>query len=101
MNWHMKLHADKCVVFIASGKKTPTYTDYNWHCQTLARAKSANYLGVTLTDYLKWDQHITNICDQANRTIDFLRRNLNIGATSIKERAYFILVSSLVEYASR
>ena len=54
----------------------------------------------TITDDLKWDQHIKSICDKANRTIGFLRRNLNIGAPSIKERAYFTLVRPLVEYAS-
>ena len=92
--------ANKCVVLTVSGKKVPIQADYKLHGQTLARVKSAKYLGVTLTKDLKWDQHIGNICDKANQTIGFLRRNLNNGVTSIKERAFFILVRPLVEYTS-
>ena len=98
--WHMQFHANKCVVLTVPGKKVPIQADYKLHGQTLAQVKSAKYLGVTLTEDLKWDQHISNICDKANQTIGFLRRNLNIGATSIKERAFFTLVRPLVEYAS-
>ena len=83
-----------------SGKKTPVHADYKLHDQTLTRVKSAKYLRDTLTNDLKWDQHINNICEKANRTIKILRRNLSIGATSLKERAYFTLVRPLVEYAS-
>ena len=98
--WHMEFHANKCVVLTAVGNKAPIHADYKLHDQILTRVKSAKYLGVTLTDNMKWDQHINNICDKANRTIAFLRRNLSIGATSVKERAYFTLVRPLVEYAS-
>ena len=98
--WHMEFHANKCVVLTAAGKKAPIHADYKLHIKILTRVKSAKYLGVTLADDMKWDQHINNICDRANRTIGFLRRNLSIGATSVKEIAYFTLVRPLVEYAS-
>ena len=88
------------VVLTVSGNKAPVHADYKLHDQTLTRVKSAKYLGVTLTDDIKWDQHINNICGKANRTIGFLRRHLSIGATALKERAYFTLVRPLVEYAS-
>ena len=35
-----------------------------------------------------------------NQTIGFLRRNLNIGAVSIKQQAYLSLVRPIIEYAS-
>ena len=44
------------------------------------------YLGVTIRE---------DICGKANKTLGFLRRNLNIGSTSAKEHAYKLLV----EYA--
>ena len=96
----MEFHANKCVVLTAAGNKAPIHADYKLHDQILTRVNSAKYLGVTLTDNMKWDQHINNICDKANRTIAFLRQNLSIGATSVKKRAYFTLVRPLVEYAS-
>ena len=96
----MEFHANKCVVLTAAGNKAPIHADYKLHDQILTRVNSAKYLGVTLTDNMKWDQHINNICDKANRTIAFLRQNLSIGATSVKKRAYFTLVRPIVEYAS-
>jgi hypothetical protein len=35
-------------------------------------------MGVTISDDLKWESHINNICGKANKTLGFLRRNLNI-----------------------
>jgi hypothetical protein len=40
-------------------------------------------MGVTISDDLKWESHINNIFGKANKTLGFLRRNLNIGSTSI------------------
>ena len=34
------------------------------------------YVGLTITNDLKWDTHITNFCTKANRTLGFLRRSL-------------------------
>ena len=52
--WHMQFHANKWVVLTVSGKKVPIQADYKLHGQTLARVKSAKYLGVTLIEDLKW-----------------------------------------------
>ena len=100
--WKMKFHATKCNVLSITDKKTPIQADYALyiHGHTLSRVTSAKYLGVTITIDLKWDSHISEICAKANRTISFLRRNLNIGSVAIKQQAYFTLVRPLVEYAS-
>ena len=98
--WRMKFHPSKCTKMTVTSKRSPTKTEYNLHGHILASVPSAKYLGVTITDYLQWDTHIQNICDKANRTIGFLRRNLNIGAVSIKQQAYLTLFRPLIEYAS-
>ena len=56
MNWpHGRTDdTNKCVVLTVSGKKVPIQVDYTLHGQILARVKSAKYLGVTLTEVLKW-----------------------------------------------
>ena len=54
---------------------------------------------MTITEDLKWDTNINDTCQKANRTLGFLRRNLNIGSVSIKQQPYFTLVRPLVEYA--
>jgi hypothetical protein len=49
----------------------------------LESVDKAKYLGVTITEDLKWESQINNICGKANKTLGFLRRNLNIGSTSV------------------
>ena len=98
--WKMAFHPDKCnVLTIIRKKKTnsaripPTWT-YTWGC------KSVKYLGCTISADLTWNDHIRNICNKANKTIGFLKRNLNINNSKIKETAYKSLVRPTVEYAS-
>ena len=43
---------------------------------------------------------LDEICDKANSTIGFLKRNLNIGWTTVKENAYKSLVRPTLKYAS-
>jgi hypothetical protein len=43
---------------------------------------------------------INNITAKANKTLEFLRRNLKIPSIRIKEQAYQTLVRPSVEYAS-
>ena len=37
----------------------------------LENVDSIKYLDVTITNDLKWNTHITNICTKANRTLGF------------------------------
>ena len=95
-----KFHPDKCQVFAITKKKTQIKKNYNLHGHTLEHVPSAKYLGVTITSDLKWESHVTNISQKANKTIGFLKRYLNIYNGKIKEKAYISLVRPTVEYAS-
>lgn len=97
--WMMQFHPDKCVVLPITKKKEPIHKNYILHGHNLEYVSSAKYLGVTITSDLKWGAHINNICQRANRTIGFLKRNLNIANSEIKEKAYTALVRPTVEYA--
>ena len=61
---------------------------------------SAKYLGITIQQDMNWDNHINNVANKANRTLGFLRRNLKISSSAIKDRAYKAFVRSILEYAS-
>jgi len=100
LNWKMKFHPDKCNVLTVTNKRNKIQNQYQLHGHILQPVTSAKYLGVTATNSLRWDSHITEICTKANRTLGFLRRNINIISRTIKEQAYFTLVRPLVEYAS-
>ena len=57
-------------------------------------------LGIIITNDLKWNTHVSNICTKANRTIGFLRRNLAAFPQDVKESAYKALVRPVLEYGS-
>ena len=97
--WKMAFHPNKCNVLSIIKSKTPINYNYTLHGQVLQHVYKAKYLGVTIQSDLKWHRHVTNITKKANRTLGFLRRNLNINSTSVQEQAYKSLVRPSLEYA--
>ena len=97
--WKMAFHPDKCSVLRITRKQQPLIHDYTLHGQILKSVTSVKYLGCTINNHLDWGEHTSNICSKANKTLGFLRRNLHIGSTKIKEQAYKSLVRPLCEYA--
>ena len=55
---------------------------------------------LVITNDLKWNTHIINICTKANRTLGFLRRNLYSCPQDVKEAAYKTMVRPILEYGS-
>ena len=50
---------------------------YNLEGTVLDNVANIKYIGITITNDLKWNMHSSNICTKANRTLGFLRRNLS------------------------
>ena len=61
---------------------------------------SVKYLGVTINQEINWGEHVSSVCAKANKTIGFLRRNLKISDSSIKEKAYKVYVRPVLEYSA-
>ena len=61
--------------------------------------ETIKYLGVTITNDLRWNTHVSNICTKANRTLGFLRRNLYFCPQEVKEAAHKGLVRPVLEYS--
>ena len=51
---------------------------YTLEGAVLENVDTIKYLGVTITNDLRWNTHISNICTKANRTFGFLGRTLFI-----------------------
>ena len=66
----------------------------------LENVESIKYLGVTITNDLRWNIHVSNVCIKANRTLGFLRRNLYSCPQEVKEAAYKRLVRPVLDYGS-
>jgi hypothetical protein len=58
------------------------------------------YLGVEISDRMRWYHHISKATSKANKTLGFIRRNLGKCPTDIRDRAYKTLVRPHLEYAS-
>ena len=64
----------------------------------LDNVEKIKYLGIAITNDLKWNTHVSNICTKANRTLGFLRRNLAACPRDVKESAYEGLVRPILGY---
>jgi len=95
----MKFNASKCYVLRIINKKKPVLHSYTMHDQILENVDKKPYLEVQFTNTLKWDTHINNILAKANKSLGFLRRNINKFPEEIKKRAYQAKVRPNVEYA--
>ena len=73
--------------------------DYSLHSQVLENVSSAKYLGITVTDYFDWGQHMNNVTSIATKTLGFLGRNLTLAPKETKVTAYKALVWPQLEYA--
>lgn len=66
----------------------------------LKQVQENPYLGLTLSENLKWSPHITKITKKANSTMAFLRRNLRNFPMDCRKTAYLSLVRSILDYGS-
>ena len=72
---------------------------WNWNSIVAFMVMSSNRLIRKMSgSYLKWENHINNICGKANKTLGFLHHNLNIDSTSIKTG--LPIFSQTLEYVS-
>src|SRR6185437_569278 len=96
----MVLNISKCQIMSFSSKKEKIVFDYMIDGSTLQRTESATYLGVIFNDSLSFANHIEKIIKKANSALYFLKRVFSKSSTEVKEKVYFALVRSKLEYAS-
>ena len=75
------------------------HASYTLEGTVFENVESIKYLWVTITNDLRWNTHVSNICTKANRTLGFLRRNLYSCPQEVKEPAYKGLVRPVLEYS--
>ena len=100
MKWKICFHPDKCnIIHLTRRQQTNTYA-YKLHDHILEEVKQARYLGVTISNDLKWGPHINQIATKANKALGFLRRNLKINNKGLKQAAFKAFVRPVLEYSS-
>ena len=95
--WGMRFNAKKCYILSINNLSSNFYSLGN---HILKQVDENPYLGLTITENLKWSSHITKITKKAYSTVGFLRRNLKMCPTDCRKTAYISLVRSVLDYGS-
>ena len=73
---------------------------YTLNNHILQQVKQNPYLGILLSEDLKWEPHLINTTKKANSTLAFLKRNPRHCPEACRRTAYIALVRSVLEYRS-
>ena len=73
---------------------------YSLNNHILQQVEENPYLGLTVTENLKWSSHITNITKNANSTMGLLRRNLKKCPQESRKMVYISVIRASLEYGS-
>ena len=86
--WLMRLNTSKChAMNLTQARSHKVISSYKLNHSNLTFVDHCKYLGVTIQNNLKWNQHVLNVYVKANHTLALLRRNLKRAPESIKETA--------------
>jgi hypothetical protein len=96
-DWGMRFNAKKCYILSINKKSNKFYSLDN---HILQEVQDNPYLGLQISNDLKWSMHINNISKKANATLGFLRRNLRNVPETCRKTAYISLVRSTMEYGA-
>ena len=98
--WGMKFNIEKCMILTITLKHNPYITGYTLHGKKLNPVVNAKYLGINFDSKLTFNHHVDTVCQKANNTLVFLRRNLKHRHQRVKVDAYKIFVLPILNYAA-
>ena len=87
--WGMRFQPVKCNMMQLTRKHlNKIQASYTLEGAVLENMDDIKYLGVTITNDLKWNTHTSSICTKANSTLGFLRQTLFSCPQNVKKVAY-------------
>ena len=97
--WGMRFQPVKCNTMQLTRKRIEKiHASYILEETDLENVESIKYLGITITNDLGWNTHVSSVCTKANRTLGFLRSDLYSCPQEVKEAAYKGLVRPVLDY---
>ena len=96
----MSFNETQCYIMSIHRQRTPSNFNYSLNGHILQKVKETPYLGVHISNNLKWSNHIAKTCSKANSTLGVVKRNLKHCPQNVKEQAYISIVRPVLEYAS-
>ena len=76
LTWDMEFDPSKCQVLHISRARQPILSQYILHGEILDSVDCARYLEVSISKDLTWNTHIKVILSKANRTLGFVKREI-------------------------
>lgn len=73
--------------------------EYQLEGSKLEFVDNIKYLGVHIANDLRWNKHVHEVTNKANKLLGMLRRNLYFCTKDVRETAYLSLVRPILEYA--
>ena len=96
----MRFYETKCYLMTMHRQRVPSTFNYSLNNHFLKKVEDNPYLGVQISENLKWSTHVNKVCNRASSILGFIRRNLRHSNKNFKEQAYISLVRSILDYAS-
>lgn len=93
------LNPMRCVCMHITRKKAKLTYSYTLNSRVLDTVTSLNYLGVTITNDLRWSTRINNISRKTLKAICYLRRTISNRTIEVKLTAYKTYLRPIVEIA--
>ena len=94
--WRMRFQPVKCNMMQLKRNRIKKAHASN----TLEGTVLENVESIKITNGLRWNTHVSSICNKANRTLGFLRRDLYSCPHEVTEAAYKGLVCPVLEYGT-
>ena len=98
-SWSLIIILKKCAVLSITRKEKPSIHQYSIHGEVLGRDDEHDYLGVTISNDLRWNKHCQQVIKKSNQTIGLLQKTLASCHKDVKVRAYESLVRPHLQYA--
>ena len=98
--WLLKFHPDKCVAMNVSTKPSPYNTSYKMGDHILKNSCCEKDIGVYLDNNIKFDEHINQAVNKANRILAITRRTFECIDDDIFKMIFKGLVRPHLEYAA-
>ena len=98
--WLLKFHPDKCVAMNISNKSPPHNNSYSMNQHILKNSNCEKDIGVFIDSRLKFDDHITQAVNKANRVLAITKRTFECMDDNIFNMIFKGLVRPHLEYAA-
>ena len=99
--WCTRFQLVKCNMMQLTRKRIKKiHASYTLDGTDLKNVESIKYLEVTITNDLRWNTHVSNVCTEANKTFGLPRRNLHSCPQELNEAPYKGLVYQVLGYGN-